>query len=86
VNVTGDHLHINIDSWRGRVLVEMLDADTMQPVPGFGKDECIPTIVNSIDATVRWKGNANLASLQGKTVRLRFHLWQAEMYAFWFGG
>ncbi|HPC46377.1 MAG TPA: hypothetical protein PLJ50_14640, partial [Candidatus Latescibacteria bacterium] len=86
VNVTGDQLHINIDSWRGRVLVEMLDADTMQPVPGFGKDECIPTIVNSIDETVRWKGNANLASLQGKTVQLRFHLWQAEMYAFWFGG
>jgi len=84
VEVTGDRLHINVDSWRGRVLVEVLDAGTMQPLPGFDKDECIPTIVNGIDVTVRWEGRPDLASLQGKTVRLRFHLWQAELYAFWF--
>lgn len=85
VEVTGNRLHINTDSWRGRVLVEVLDADRMQPVAGFAKEDSISATVNSIDEPVRWKGVSSLESLRGRTVRLRFHLWQAELYSFWFG-
>ena len=83
--VSDKTLHINADSWRGRVLIELLDGESGQPIPGFGKDECIPTIIDSIDEAVRWRQRSDLAELAGRTVRLRFHLWQAELYSFWFG-
>ena len=83
--VSDKTLHINADSWRGRVLIELLDGESGQPIPGFGKDECIPTIIDSINEPVRWRERSDLAELVGRTVRLRFHLWQAELYSFWFG-
>ncbi len=83
--VTGRSLHINTDSWRGKVLAEVLDANDGKPIPGFTRDECRPAVINAIDETVQWKSAANLAALAGRTVRLRFHLRQAELYAYWFG-
>lgn len=85
IEVTGASLHLNTDSWRGTVLVEVIDAATGQPIPGYTRDASRPAVINSIDASVRWQSKADLADLLGKTVRLRFHLWQAELYAFWFG-
>ncbi len=85
IAVTGDRLHINTDSWRGKVLVEVIDAADGQPIAGFTRDESLPATINSIDETVCWKEKNNLSALFGRTVRFRFHLWQAELYAFWFG-
>jgi len=85
VKVTGQRLHINCDSWRGRVLAEVSDAGTGQPIPGFTRSECEPAMVDRIDEPVRWKTRNDLADLVGKTVRLKFHLWNAELYSFWFG-
>jgi len=85
LEVTGEQLHVNIDSWRGRVQVEVVDADTGQTVPGYSQDQCVPAISDSTDQVVRWKENRTLSALKGRTVRLRFHLWQSEVYAFWFG-
>lgn len=86
IKVTGDRLQINCDSWRGRVLVEVTDAATGQAIPGFTREESQPTIVDSINEPVRWKVKNDLAELKGKTVRLRFHVWNAELYSFWFAG
>ena len=83
LTVTGDRLHINVDSWRGRIQVEVLDAVTSQPLAGFSRDDSVPTVIDSIDTTAGWK-NIALGALRGRTVRLRLHLWQAEIYAFWF--
>jgi len=85
LTVTGDRLRINTDSWRGKVRVEVLDATNGQPIAGFSRDDSVPATINSIDEPVRWKEKSTLAALRGRTVRLRFHLWQAELYAFWFG-
>jgi hypothetical protein len=85
IPVTGDRLHLNADSWRGKVVVEVIDANDGQPVTGFTRDDCLPITLNSIDETVRWKEKDTLSELHGKTVRLRFYLWQAELYAFWLG-
>ena len=86
IKVTGERLHINCDSWRGRVLAEVTDAATGQAIPGFTRAECQPAIVDGIDAPVRWKARNDMAELLGKTVRLSFHVWNAELYSFWFGG
>jgi hypothetical protein len=85
LEVTGERLHINTDSWRGRVLTEVIDADTGRAVAGFEREHCVAATINSIDEAVAWRSQATLRSLRGKTVRLRFHLWQAELYSIWFG-
>ena len=77
-------LHINVDSWRGKVVAEILDADDGQPVPGYTREESIPAVIDSIDEPLRWKSKPDLAELVGKTVRFRFSILQAELYAFWF--
>ena len=84
IEVTGDRLHLNVDSWRGKVQVEVLDADTMQPLDGLAREQCAHVTIDRIDEPVRWRDNADLCALRGKAVRLRFHLWQAELYAYWF--
>ena len=84
LEVIGDTLHVNADSWRGRVLTEVIDAGSGQPIEGYTKDDCVPAIVDSIDERVQWRDGRDLKELAGQTVRLRFHLWQAELYSFWF--
>ena len=86
LTVEDKQLHINVDSWRGKVLAEAIDASNGQPIPGFTKNDCIPAAIDSIDETITWKGKTDLGELLGKTVRIRFWLWQAELYAFWFAG
>ncbi len=83
--VSAERLHLNVDSWRGKVLVEVLDADTGGALAGFTREDCAPATVDSIDEVARWSGSDSLSALMGRTVRLRFHLWQAELYSFWFG-
>jgi hypothetical protein len=63
----------------------VLDADGSQPIAGYARAQGQPVILDSIDAVARWKDKADLTALAGRTVRLRFHLWNAELYAFWFG-
>jgi len=66
------------------VLVEVIDAGSGEPIEGYTKDDCVPAIIDSIDERVQWRGGRDLTEMTGKTVRLRFHLWQAELYSFWF--
>jgi hypothetical protein len=84
--VEGKDLHINVDSWRGRVQAEILDASDGQPVVGFSRGESVPAVIDSIDETMRWQDRSDLGNLLGKTVRIRFYLLGAELYAFWFAG
>ena len=86
IKVTSERLQINCDSWRGRVLVEVTDAASGQAIRGFTREESQPAIIDSISEPVRWKTKNNLAELKDRTVRLRFHIWNAELYAFWFAG
>lgn len=84
IEVSGDALHVNADSWRGRVIAEVIDAGSGQPLDGYAKEDCVPVIVDSIDEDVQWRGGRALKELAGRTVRLRFHIWQAELYSYWF--
>ena len=68
----------------GRVKAEILDAADGQPIAGFTSDDSIPTVIDSIDEALRWKDKVCLSELRGKTVRIRFSLLRAELYAFWF--
>ena len=52
-----------------------------QPIPGFTLDECPKIIGDQIERTVAWKGDSDLSSLSGKTVRMRVVLKDADLYS-----
>jgi len=81
----GDRLELNVaTSAAGEVRVEVLDADG-RPLPGFGLNDAIPVIGNDIAKVVRWTGGSDVSALRGRPVRLRFHMLDADLFAFRFG-
>ncbi len=85
IEVDGSRLHLNVNSWRGHVAAELLDAEENRTLPGYSLEECVSLCVNQIGTSIRWKTRADLSELRGKTIRVRFSLLNAELYAFWFG-
>lgn len=75
----GDKLEVNVDAKDGWMQVELLD-EAGREIPGFsGRSEG----VDELRLTSQWKAG-NLSSLKGRTVKLRFTLQSAKLYAFGF--
>ena len=82
----GRHLTLNIDvSALGGSFVEIQD-EAGKPIPGYTLDDCDRILMNDVAHVVRWKGNADVASLAGKPVRLKIAMRSAKLYAFQFVG
>lgn len=67
----------------GSLRVEIQDAGG-KPLPGFTLAECEELVGDAIELPVRWREGADLGALAGRTVRLRFVLREADLYAFRF--
>jgi hypothetical protein len=78
---SGSHLFVNADSRGGELRVEVLD-DRGRVLPDFAAEDCIPVRENGTKQAVTWK-NANLQSLAGRPVRLRFLASRGRLFAFW---
>jgi len=82
----GNKLTINFaTSAAGSVQVEIQDA-AGKPLPGFALDDCPPIFGDAIERTVTWKNGGDVSALAGKSVRLRFVLKDADVYALRFAG
>lgn len=80
----GSQLSLNVaTSAVGSVRVELQNPDG-SPLEGFSLADCPPIFGDEIARVVTWKGGAELSSLQGKPVRLRLELKDADLYAFQF--
>ncbi len=80
----GNSLSLNFStSAAGGIRVEIQDASG-RPLPGFALDDCPPVFGDSIERKVTWKGGADVGTLAGRPVRLRFELKDADLYAFRF--
>lgn len=78
---TGRELVINFaTSAAGSVKVEVQDANGT-PLPGFTLAEAVDQIGDEIERGVRWNSKAELASLSGQPVRLRFVMKDADLYS-----
>ena len=77
----GSRLTVNAAAAEGGVAVEILD-DGGRPLAGYGRQECLLTAFDSTRQEVAWRENADLASLRGQPVRLRFYLTNADLYGF----
>ena len=78
----GDALQVNVDARSGRFHVEVLNAEG-EPIPGFtAGDAEFYNHIDELRLKPRWKNNEDLSALRGRTIRLKFHLHDSQLYAF----
>ncbi len=78
----GKYMFVNANV-KGELAVEILDADG-NPIKGFTKADC--NVIKTQDATkiaVSWGNNNNLSKLAGDAVKVKFHISDGELFAFW---
>jgi hypothetical protein len=81
----GGSLALNVaTSAFGSIQVEVQDADG-NPIEGYALDECPPIFCDRLAHIVRWElAGGDLRALEGRHIRLRFVLRDADLYAFQF--
>ena len=80
----GNSLLLNFSSSAaGEIKIELQDKNG-KPIKGFSLEDCESIFGDTIDRTVVWKKGADLRSLKGKTVKIRFVLKDADLYSFRF--
>jgi len=75
--LTGEDLRISADVAGGGSVRVGVEGES-----GLSVDDCEPIAANVTDGIVRWKKGRGLAPFIGKSVRLRFELRAAGLYAF----
>jgi len=81
IRFRGKNLILNFSSSAaGDIRIEILDEKGI-PVPGFTLDDCPPLFGDSIERVVTWKNGKDLSLLEGRTVRLRFSIRDADIYS-----
>jgi hypothetical protein len=68
-------LRVTADAAGGSLRAAVVD------VPGYSPADCTPITSDVTDAKIRWK-DKDFAALEGKTIRLKFELVDAKLYAF----
>ncbi len=77
----GNQLILNFStSAAGSIRVEIQDEDG-SPLPRFTLEECAEVFGDATDRRVVWNDGYDVTSLAGRTVRLRFTLQDADLYA-----
>jgi len=76
---TDGRLEVNVNAARGSLTVELLSA-AGDPLPGYGRGDCVALQGDEVRHVVRWTGNDRLPADQ--PIRLRFHLQDAELFSF----
>lgn len=82
VRLEGETLYLNADATDGEIRVELLDG-TGNAVEPFTRENCQPLQGDSLRHAVRWRCDPETAISPDGTLRIRFHIKNAELYAFW---
>ncbi|MDZ4286852.1 MAG: kelch repeat-containing protein, partial [Prosthecobacter sp.] len=81
LRIGGDKLILNYaTSAAGSIQVEIQDEDG-KPLPGFTLADMPELYGDELEAPVTWKAGSDLSALKGKTVRLRFIMKDADLFA-----
>jgi hypothetical protein len=77
----GSGLEVNYDtSAAGSIRVEIQDRHG-KPVSGYELRDCDPLIGDEVSRIVTWSSEADVASLAGKPIRLRFVMKDADLFS-----
>jgi hypothetical protein len=79
----GKTLHVNVETRDGELRVEVLDVEGKKTLSGYSLKDSVPAKGDGLDVELKWQAESNLSALAGKSVRLRFALRKASLYAFW---
>lgn len=82
VRFRGRYLFVNADVDEGELRAEVMGEDGM-PLAPFTREACVPVREDRTLLAVRWQAREDLSELAGRPVRLRFHLKNGRLYAFW---
>ncbi len=74
----GDELEVNADAEGGSIQVAVLAPDG-KVIEGFGQEDCKPLTTDEVRHVLEWNGNRDCHPIQGRPIRLRFHLDRAEL-------
>src|SRR5690606_22643032 len=77
----GGQLFVNVEASNGAVMAEILHAETRQPIAGYTSAEATPVRGDHLRGQLQWANHSSLPPDQ--PVRVRFHLQQAKLCAFW---
>ena len=88
----GETLQINADASRGEIKVEVIPAhsgDVVDPwrsetCPGLSRGDCVPLTGKGAAQAVTWRSGTSLTAHQGRPVRLRIVVRNADLYGFRF--
>ena len=73
------------EPYRSWVTVEIVDAASGEPLPGYGADDCQRVLTDGVRLPVRWREHRTLAGVEVERIQLRFRLYgQAKLYSFAF--
>ena len=78
---SGNYLFINAVV-RGSMTVELLD-ENGDVIPGFSAGECNVVKTDGCKIMVSWKEHSDLRPLNGRNLKIRFQLEDADLYSFW---
>ena len=79
----GSTLWVNADAREGELRAEILDGEGNLLRPGLSLDRSTPVSRDGVRIALGWSGAEDLGELRGRTVRLRFQLRNADLFAFW---
>jgi hypothetical protein len=82
VTFSGKFPFVNVASKDGELRTEILNADG-QGIAPFLLENSVPVKTDSTKQRLAWKGADDVSPLVGKPVCFRFHLTDAQLYAFW---
>ena len=81
--LAGSRLRANLEAPGGELRAEVLGERGRTPLEGFSLDESEPAGGDHLDTELTWKSGADLSSLRGRTIRLRFQLRDAHLCSYW---
>ena len=77
----GSQLSINFATSAAGGLHVEVQTVTGEPIKGFTMDDCPEIIGDRLEKIVSWTSGANIGSLRGHPIRLRFQLKDADLYS-----
>ena len=80
---SGDQLELNVNAARGGGVVEICD-EAGAPIPAYSRPAATPVATDATSHVVRWTHGSDTGELQGRAIRLHFHMRGCKLYAFQF--
>jgi len=84
IRFQGERLEINFATHgQGRIRVELQD-EAGRAIPGFAAANCLPATGDATSHNVQWDSKAVLSAQSGKTIRIRFHVTDGDLFSYRF--